>query len=426
MARQVQVGGVDAFCVQSRHEETQEFPFLLGGERIGCRFQFRQIVHGISLQLLLRSIVPKTQAGFNRAQSTPAEQRIGHYRAAVLPRCAFSAAAARPRPGGGSGKREGVSRPGSSGQSFAPLGQAQRGQSKDEQKSEPSLRYGAQTSHHPTSAVSEVPLGKRDLPREPAGIAQVIQKRIAGGGACAKLAGKRRFRRTGDPETAPSWTPSLRFAPREGGHRGNLRCGRAARAAICVAREWPGRQFGSGRRRHLAACRRETRRLRLDSQNGRLDLNGCPQERCARGPAATGRPRGGQGEKKWISRPLSAAPNCYISARSSPVAETLGRGDGGTGRGGEEERGRRGEGEKRRGGEEERGLLLLLRRGGGLCFETAYAVSRFARSSTSMRTRSMRRRVASKTVRRTFRQTSCSPGTGTWPNSLKTKPPMVS
>jgi hypothetical protein len=35
---------------------------------------------------------------------------------------AFSAAAARPRPGGGSGKRRS-----SSGQSFAPLGQAQRG-----------------------------------------------------------------------------------------------------------------------------------------------------------------------------------------------------------------------------------------------------------------------------------------------------------
>ena len=81
----------------------------------------------------------------------PAERRIGHYRAAVLPRWAFSAAAARPGPGGGSGKREGVSRPGSSGQSFAPLGQAQRGQSKDEQKSEPSLRYGARTFHHPRS-----------------------------------------------------------------------------------------------------------------------------------------------------------------------------------------------------------------------------------------------------------------------------------
>ncbi len=33
------------------------------------------------------------------------------------------------------------------------------------------------------------------------------------GGACGKLARKRRSRRTADPETAPSWTPSLQFAP---------------------------------------------------------------------------------------------------------------------------------------------------------------------------------------------------------------------
>ena len=240
------------------------------------------------------------------------------------------------------------------------------------------------------------------------------------GGACGKLAGKRRSRRTGDPETAPSWTPSLQFAR-----------GKADTAAIFVAAEWPGRQFASlvewtgrqfasGRRRHLAACRRETRRLLSDSQNGRLDLNGCPQERCARGPAATGRPRAGRAKKNGVRAHYLCAELLHFRP------QLPGRRDVGAGRGGDGERGRRGEGEKRRGGEEERGLLLVLRRGGGLCFEIAYAVSRFARSNTSMRTRSMRRRVASKTVRRTFRQTSCSPGAGTWPNSLKTKPPMVS
>ena len=100
---------------------------LLSGLRLPVLFRFRVAPAGLA----------------------PAERRIGHYRADVPPRWAFSAAAARPRPGGGSGKRVGVSRPGSSGQSFAPLGQAQRGQSKDGQKSEPSVRYGTQTFHQP-------------------------------------------------------------------------------------------------------------------------------------------------------------------------------------------------------------------------------------------------------------------------------------
>ncbi len=217
------------------------------------------------------------------------------------------------------------------------------------QKAVQHFRQAGDPSRGKTSAVSKVPLGKRDLPRKAPGIAEVVQKRIAAGGACAKLAGKRRSRRTGDPGIATSWTPSLRFALLEGGHRGNLRCCRVARAAICAAVERPGRQFASDRRRHRGACRRETRRLLLDSQNGRLDLNGCPQERCARGPAATGRPRGGQGEKKWSSRPLSARRTVTFppAAPRSPRrwgGERRGRGEGEKRRGGEEERGRRGEG----------------------------------------------------------------------------------
>ena len=51
---------------------------------------------------------------------------------------------------------------------------------------------------------------------------------------------------------------------------------------------------------------------------------------------------------------------------------------------------------------------------------------RVSPSSTSIRTRSIRRRVASKTVMRTLRHSNSSPTTGMWPNSLNTKPPMVS
>ncbi len=162
------------------------------------------------------------------------------------------------------------------------------------QKAVQHFRQAGDPSRGKTSAVSKVPLGKRDLPRKAPGIAEVVQKRIAAGGACAKLAGKRRSRRTGDPEIAPSWTPSLRFALLEGGHRGNLRCCRVARAAICAAVERPGRQFASDRRRHRGACRRETRRLLLDSQNGRLDLTACPHKRCADDQ----RPRPARGRKK--------------------------------------------------------------------------------------------------------------------------------
>jgi hypothetical protein len=106
---------------------------------------------------------------------------------------------------------------------------------------------------------------------------KVIQKRIAGGGACVRFARKRRSRRTGDPETAPVWTPSVQFAPLEGTHGGNLRRSRVDRAPICIAAKGTGRQFASGRRRHLAACRRETGPLLSYSQNGRLDLTRCPQ-----------------------------------------------------------------------------------------------------------------------------------------------------
>ena len=117
------------------------------------------------------------------------------------------------------------------------------------------------------------------------------------GGDCPKLARKRRSRRTGDPETAPSWTPSLWFAPLQSGQGVNLRRWRVHRAAICVALRRTRRQFASGGRRHQAACRRETRRLLSYSQNGRLDLNDCPQEGCA----DQRRRRGGRGparEKK--------------------------------------------------------------------------------------------------------------------------------
>ncbi len=62
-------------------------------------------------------------------------------------------------------------------------------------------------------------------------------RRIAANGPCAKLAGKRRSRRTGDPETATPWTPSLQFAPLEGGQDANLRRSSGHRAPIQVARE---------------------------------------------------------------------------------------------------------------------------------------------------------------------------------------------
>jgi len=123
-------------CIFRRSRpETQE-PWSWRGEKAPLWSGFRlPVVFGVTV----------APAGL-----APAERRIGHYRADVLPRWAFSAAADRPGPGRGSGKREGVTRPGFCGQSFAPLGQAQRGQSKDQQKSEPSLRYGARSFHYPT------------------------------------------------------------------------------------------------------------------------------------------------------------------------------------------------------------------------------------------------------------------------------------
>ncbi len=141
------------------------------------------------------------------------------------------------------------------------------------------------------------------------------------GGDCPKLARKRRSRRTGDPETAPSWTPSLWFAPLQSGQGVNLRRWRVHRAAICVALRRTRRQFASGGRRHQAACRRETRRLLSYSQNGRLDLNDCPQEGCAdqrrrrggRGPA--------RGEKKGLPAPRDVKPVCRIAGVRPGPAE---------------------------------------------------------------------------------------------------------
>jgi hypothetical protein len=143
-------------------------------------------------------------------------------------------------------------------------------------------------------ALAAMPLGGRANPKavqhfRQTGDARQVD-RLPAGTAPAQL------------KTAPSWTPSLRFASLKGGHGGNLRRCKVDRAAICVAAGWTRRQFASGRRRHLAACRRETRRLLLDSQNGRLYLNGCPQNRCAPGPAATGRPKAGGRRKKGNSR----------------------------------------------------------------------------------------------------------------------------
>ncbi len=62
-------------------------------------------------------------------------------------------------------------------------------------------------------------------------------------GACGKCAGKRRSRRTADPETAPSWTPSHQFAALRSGQGGNLRRSQVDRAAICVGPKAPSRRL---------------------------------------------------------------------------------------------------------------------------------------------------------------------------------------
>ncbi len=141
-----------------------------------------------------------------------------------------------------------------------------------------------------------------------------------GGGACAKLARKRRTRRTGDPENAPSWTPSLQFAPRESGQGANWRRCKVDRASICATAKWTAPQFASRRRRHRAACRRQTRRLLSDSQNGRRDLNRCPQNRCALRPA-TARPTAGERRKKRGTRASGGVQVFVAAALTGSAAE---------------------------------------------------------------------------------------------------------